>query len=128
MGMFFTFSWDIIYQEVYNVVVSFFYGAELPKFISSTSIVLIPKVPNSQDFSKFRLVSLCTFFNKVLSRILADRLVAIFLKIIPPQQMGFVKGRNIAENYLLTQEFLTGIVKKVRGGNVALKVGHVEGV
>ncbi|XP_071902738.1 uncharacterized protein [Coffea arabica] len=38
MGKFFTFSWDVIAQDVYNVVLSFFYGAELPKFITSTSI------------------------------------------------------------------------------------------
>ena len=84
MGKFFTFSWDVIAQDVYNVALSFFYGAELPKFITSTSIVLIPKVPNPQDFSMFRPISLCNFFNKLLSRILADKLSSILPKIISP--------------------------------------------
>ena len=61
-GKFFTFSWDVIAQDVYNMVLSFFYGAELLKFITSTSIVLIPKVSNPQDFSMFRPISLCNFF------------------------------------------------------------------
>ncbi|XP_071923069.1 uncharacterized protein [Coffea arabica] len=36
--------------------------------------------------------------------------------------MGFVKGRNITDNYLLTQELISTIGKKARGGNVALKL------
>ncbi|XP_071914089.1 uncharacterized protein [Coffea arabica] len=42
-GKFFTFSWDIIARDIYNVVFSFFCGAELPKLVTSTSVVLIPK-------------------------------------------------------------------------------------
>ena len=101
---------------------SFFCGAELPRFVTSTSIVLIPKVPSPQDFSKYRPISLCNFFNKVLSRILADRLASILPKIMSSQQTGFVKGRNITENYLLAQELMSGIRKKARGGNVVLKL------
>ncbi|XP_027122139.1 uncharacterized protein [Coffea arabica] len=41
-GKFFTFAWDIIAQNVHKAIVSFFCGAELPRFITSTSIVLIP--------------------------------------------------------------------------------------
>ncbi|XP_027171438.1 uncharacterized protein LOC113771005 [Coffea eugenioides] len=115
-GQFFTFAWDIIAKDVYNAVLSFFCGAELPQFLTSTSIMLIPKVPSPQDFSKYRPISLCNFFNKVLSRILADRLARILPKILSPQQTGFVKGRNITENYLLAQELMSGIRNKTGGG------------
>ncbi|XP_071914116.1 uncharacterized protein [Coffea arabica] len=84
-GKFFTFAWDIIAKDVYNAVVSFFCGAELPRFIISTSIVLIPKIPNPQDFSKFRPISLCNFINKVLSHLLSDRVAALLPKIISLQ-------------------------------------------
>ncbi|XP_071928018.1 uncharacterized protein [Coffea arabica] len=121
-GKFFTFAWQVIAQDVYKAVLSFFCGAELPRFITSTSIVLIPKVPNPQDFSQFRPISLCNFFNKLLSRILADRVAGILPKIISPQQTGFVKGRNITENFLLAQEVISGMAKKNRGGNVVMKL------
>ncbi|XP_071923194.1 uncharacterized protein [Coffea arabica] len=41
-GKFYTFAWEVIAQNVHNAVLSFFCGAELPLFITSTSIVLIP--------------------------------------------------------------------------------------
>ncbi|XP_027152155.1 uncharacterized protein LOC113758673 [Coffea eugenioides] len=121
-GKFFTYAWEVVAQDVYNAVISFFCGAELPRFITSTSIVLIPKKPNPQDFSQFRPISLCNFFNKFLSRILAERLASVLPKIISPQQTGFVKGRNITENYLLAQELVSSIGKKNRGGNVVMKL------
>ncbi|XP_071917036.1 uncharacterized protein [Coffea arabica] len=85
-GKFFTFASEVIAQDVHAAVLSFFCGAELPRFITSTSLVLIPKVSSPQDFSQFRLISLCNFFNKLLSRILADRLAGILPKLISPQQ------------------------------------------
>nr|XP_027122355.1 uncharacterized protein LOC113739336 [Coffea arabica] len=58
----------------------------------------------------------------VLSRILSDRVAALLPKIIFLQQSGFVRGRNITENYLLAQEVIAGIGKKLRGENVVLKL------
>ncbi|XP_027170927.1 uncharacterized protein LOC113770609 [Coffea eugenioides] len=119
---FFSFAWEVIGPDVFNAILSFFCGVVIPRFFTSTSIILIPKGPNPQDFSKFRLISLCTFFNKVLSKILADRLASLLPCLVSPQQTSFVKGRNITENYLLAQELVSGIRKASRGGNVALKL------
>ncbi|XP_071939206.1 uncharacterized protein [Coffea arabica] len=52
----------------------------------------------------------------------ANRVATLLPKIVSPQQTGFIKGRNIRENFLLAQEIITGIGKKTRGGNVALKL------
>ena len=49
-------------------------------------------------------------------------MAGVLPRIISPQQSGFVKGRNISENYLLAQEVVSGIGKKTRGGNVVLKL------
>ncbi|XP_071924882.1 uncharacterized protein [Coffea arabica] len=111
-GKFFTFAWDIIAQDVHRAVVSFFCGSDLPRFITSTSIVLLHKVANPQDFSKFRPISLYNLFNKLLSRILVGRLASVVPRIISPQQTGFVKGLSITDNYLLAQELMVDIGKK----------------
>lgn len=42
--------------------------------------------------------------------------------IISPQHSGFVKGRNISNNYLLAQELVSDIGKKCRGANVVFKL------
>ncbi|XP_071901113.1 uncharacterized protein [Coffea arabica] len=92
MGKFYTFTWEVVAQDVYNAVLSFFCGVELPRFITSTSIVLLPKVLNPQDLSQFRPISLCNFFNKLLSRILADRVAGVLPKIIFPSSQGLLRA------------------------------------
>ncbi|XP_071917243.1 uncharacterized protein [Coffea arabica] len=103
-GKFFTFAWDIIAQDIYNAVVSFFCGEEVPRRVATTFIVLNPKVQNPASFAQFRPISLCNFLNKVLSRILADKLAPLLPRIISPNQSGFVRGRQMSYNYLLAQE------------------------
>ncbi|XP_027158394.1 uncharacterized protein LOC113760014 [Coffea eugenioides] len=121
-GKFFTFAWEIIAQDIYSAVVSFFCGAELPRRVTATLLVLIPKVQNPSSFAQFRAISLCNFLNKVLSRILAERLATLLPRIISPNESGFVRGRQISDNFLLAQEVLTGMGRKNRGGNVDLKL------
>ncbi|XP_027077095.1 uncharacterized protein [Coffea arabica] len=121
-GKFFTFAWDIVAEDVYAAVISFFCGEVLPRSISSTSIVLIPKLQSPQDFTQFRPISLCNFINKVISKILSDRLSRLLPKIISPQQSGFVRGRHISDNFLLAQELISGIRQPNQGGNVVLKL------
>ncbi|XP_071940073.1 uncharacterized protein [Coffea arabica] len=121
-GRFFTFAWDVVGQDVLEAVVSFFCGHELPRSVSLTLIVLIPKVSSPQDFSQFRPISLCNFVNKVISKTLAARVAKVLPSIISPQQSGFVKGRQIFDNFLLAQELVSDIHRKNRGGNVVLKL------
>ena len=42
--------------------------------------------------------------------------------IISPHQSGFVRGRNIADNFLLAKELLMDLDRLVRGHNVILKL------
>ena len=62
------------------------------------------------------------FLNKVISRILVERLAGVLPRIISPQQSGFVKGRSMANNFLLAQELMSEIGRKCREENLALKL------
>lgn len=52
--------WDIVKQDVIEASQDFFRGVPLPKFFSSSFIVLIPKVQDPLSFDKFRPISLCS--------------------------------------------------------------------
>ena len=92
-GSFLTFAWEVVAEDIYAIVVSFFYRHELPSRITSTIVVLILEVNSPQDFSQFWPISLCNFLNKVISKILAVRLAKVLPHIISPQQSEFVKDR-----------------------------------
>ncbi|KAI0503568.1 hypothetical protein KFK09_014502 [Dendrobium nobile] len=102
---FFQTTWSIIANDVFHAVKDFFNGSPIPKFFTSTTIILIPKNPAVNLWNDFRPISLCTMFYKLISKLMMSRLYVLLPKIISPFQMGFVKGRAIAENILLAQKF-----------------------
>ncbi|XP_059290737.1 uncharacterized protein LOC132044271 [Lycium ferocissimum] len=69
-----------------------------------------------------RPISLSNFINKVLSVVIHDKLEAILRKLFYPNPSGFVKGRNIIENVLLTQEIVSDIRLRGKPTNVILKI------
>lgn len=82
--------------DIVRMVHDFFSGNSLPKSITHTNLFLI---------------SLSNFINKILSKIIHDRIKGLLPKIIFPNQFGFVKGRIIIETILLTQELIKDIRK-----------------
>ncbi|XP_070005983.1 uncharacterized protein [Nicotiana sylvestris] len=59
----------------------------------------------------------------VISRVVHEKLVKFLPSLISEEQAGFVKGRNIVENILLTQEIVTDIRLRTKAGpNVILKL------
>ncbi|XP_059310169.1 uncharacterized protein LOC132061351 [Lycium ferocissimum] len=64
---------------------------------------------NPQTFSEMRPISLSNFVNKVFSRVIHERMVHLLPKLISQNQAGFVRGKSIVENILLTQEIITDI-------------------
>ncbi|XP_060170531.1 uncharacterized protein LOC132601468 [Lycium barbarum] len=103
-GHFFQTCWHIISENVTNMVRDFFCGQELPRFITHTNLVLIPKKEVINTFTDMRSISLSTFANKIISRVLHERIIPLLPGIISNTQIGFVKGRSIVENVLLAQE------------------------
>ncbi|XP_075095490.1 uncharacterized protein LOC142173745 [Nicotiana tabacum] len=121
-GLFYQTCRDVIGADIHNMVLHFYGGAALPKSITHTNLVLLPKKPRVETFSDLRPISLSNFINKVLSRVLHDRLEIFLPSLIAPNQSGFVKGRSIFENILLTQEIVTDIRLKGKPANVVIKL------
>ncbi|XP_070021920.1 uncharacterized protein [Nicotiana sylvestris] len=105
------------------MVRAFFNGHELPKCVTHTNLVLLPKKKEVTTFSDLRPISLSNFSNKVISRVVHERLVKFLPILISEEQSGFVKGMNIVVNILLTQEIVTDIRLRTKAGpNVILKL------
>ncbi|XP_058075655.1 uncharacterized protein LOC131224123 [Magnolia sinica] len=90
--------------------------------MTTSLIYLIPKISSPKGFSDFLSISLCNCVYKILSKIIAARLSKILPSIISPEQGAFIQGRAILENIALAQELFREINKKVRGGNIVLKL------
>ncbi|KAG6512940.1 hypothetical protein ZIOFF_031079 [Zingiber officinale] len=95
--------WEIIKLDVYNAVLDFFQGGSFPKGMAATTIVFIPIKDNMQQWQNFSPISLCNVTNKIISKLLANRLSSFLDKIISPLQSEFIASRLISDNILLAQ-------------------------
>lgn len=100
-GHFYRACWDTIKTDVYEVVVDFFRGGYLPRTITDTSLVLIPKVQDASSISEYMPISLCNFSRKIVSKILANILSVLLPKLVTQEQEGFVSGTNISPHIVM---------------------------
>ncbi|XP_060170694.1 uncharacterized protein LOC132601635 [Lycium barbarum] len=121
-GNFFQVCWDIVAKHITKIVQAFFCGHELPRYITCTNLVLIPKKKEINSFSDLRPISLSSITSKIFSRILHERMVKLLPELISPQQSGFVKGKSIVENILLVQEIVHDIRIRGKPANVVIKL------
>jgi len=70
----------------------------------------------------FRPIALANFQFKIITEILADRLVVIVIHIISVHQRGFVCARHISDCMILASKAKNLLDRKQFGGNMALKV------
>lgn len=85
-------------------------------------MVLIPKKENAITFNDLRPISLSAFVNKIISKVLHERIALVLPNIISKNQIGFMKGRSIAENVLLAQELIRDLRRMKDYRNIVLKL------
>ncbi|XP_058078582.1 uncharacterized protein LOC131226864 [Magnolia sinica] len=121
-GVFFSGCWNTIGKDILATVEAFFQGSELRRAFSVTLICLVPKKLGVKSFSDYRPISPCNVVYKIFATIILDRLSTILPKVISLEQGAFVRGRSIDENVALAQELFRDVDRKVRGGNIVLKL------
>lgn len=105
-GKFSQTCWDIVAKDIVKMVRAFFCGHELSRYITCTNLVSIPKKKEINTFSYLIPISLNNFTSKIFSRIMHERVVQLLPGLISSQQAGFVKGKSIVENIVLSQEII----------------------
>ncbi|GKC12359.1 hypothetical protein Tco_1009141, partial [Tanacetum coccineum] len=73
---------------------------------NSSFIALIPKVSNANSVFDFRPISLIGCQYKFIDKLLANRLSIVIENCISPMQSAFIKGRNILDGPLISNEVM----------------------
>jgi hypothetical protein len=87
--------WQIIKEDIFRLFFDFFDNRVNLAPLNGSYIVLVPKVSNPLTANDFRPISLLNCCVKMLTKLLAERLQRIILKIIHKNQYGFIKHRTI---------------------------------
>lgn len=99
-----------------------FSRSPLPRFYTSSYIVIIPKVKDPKIFDKFRLISLCLVAYKSCSKLLVKRMTSILHLMVSPEQGTLILKLSIFKNNTLAQDLVQLLNHKSQGRNVVIKI------
>lgn len=113
---FFQIYWEVVKGDVVKVVQEFFGARNLLKELNATFMVLILKTPRHDFMDKFRLISLCNSFYKIILKVLTTKSLNVLPLIISPQKIGFVLGRQILDSIMMVHEVIHSLEVGKREG------------
>ena len=114
-ALFYQKFWHIMSENVVNAVLDYLHYGVMRPNINHTNIVLIPKIKSPKRMSDFRPISLCNVIYKIISKVLANRLIRILPSVMSSTQSAFVSRRLITDNVLVAYEILHSMHSRKKG-------------
>ena len=91
---------------------NFFKSGTFDIRLNASFIALIPKCSSFSSLNEYRSINLVGCIYKLLSKVLANRLREVLVEVIGPNQLSFIKGRQILDCFLVANEVIDEIKKK----------------
>jgi hypothetical protein len=99
-------SWDIIREEVWEIIKYSRKLWQVLQALNATFITLIPKENKVTSPSHFQPNALCNVIYKLITKVIAKHLKPILPFIISLEQSRYVEGRHILDNIILAHELI----------------------
>lgn len=104
--------WDIVGNDIVEMVQSFCHTKHMLRKNNHNFLSLIPKTNCHKTADDFKPISLCNTSNKIISKLIANRLKCLLSKIISPYQAAFVEGRQMTDNIVMIDHEIINIIEK----------------
>ncbi|KAJ9564278.1 hypothetical protein OSB04_000244 [Centaurea solstitialis] len=117
--------WDVVGKDFFEAVKYFEVHQKLNPGSNASFITLIPKLKDPLSLVDYRPINLIGCVNKVISKVLAERLKDVLDSVISNTQTAFVKGRSILDGPLMVNELISW-AKKMRKKLLILKVDFAK--
>lgn len=105
-GLFMKKCWPLIKDDFYKLCQDFFEGIVDIEPINNSFIILVPKYNNPEGINDYRPISLLNCSIKLITKILADRLQLVILKLLHDNQYGFIRSRTIQDCLASSFEYI----------------------
>lgn len=92
LDTFFQKCWNIVVTDVVEIVKTFFSGHTFLKFSTYINLMLLPKKERVQSFTKIEPTSLSNLLNKVISKIIYNKLEIHLSSIISQNEFDLWKS------------------------------------
>nr|GEU63742.1 RNA-directed DNA polymerase, eukaryota, reverse transcriptase zinc-binding domain protein [Tanacetum cinerariifolium] len=122
---FFKRFWDLIGADFCDTINHFFVYGAFSNRCNSPFIALIPKVIDAKFVNGFRPISLIGCIYKVVTKVLANRLVSVIQELFFDTQSAFVAGRQILDGPFILDEILHWCKRKNKK-SIFFKVDFVK--
>lgn len=101
---FIKFFWKNLSGQVLECFSKFWASGMLPKGFNSSFIALIPKKSHPKLIQDYTPINLINSISKLLTKVLANRMIVLNNKLFDDYQNRFIKGRHAAKSILLVHE------------------------
>lgn len=121
--LFFKHSWDLVVDDLWDLVKSTFLRGDINEQIAETLLVLIPKGNNPTSLKNFRPICLCNVVFKVITKVLVNRIRPFLDELVGPFLSSFIPKRSTSDNAILDQEVVHYMhTSRSKKGTLAFKI------